>query len=326
MNQSVSNVKASQKIDRVTPNNLKEYLGIIRSNLLPIILIFITSIIITIVYVVNTVDIYKTTATLKIAKPQGSILTTSLMPEAENFTSDRYILNEIEILKSYSLRENIADALIDTIKKNIDQSSFFYLRNIATGSEQRAQTKKYISEMLSGVVSINQKRGLDIVEIEVQSPSNLEAVLIADEYANTYQKINLEFSRRELTTIREFLAQEKEKKFKELANSEASIQDYQQKGGIIFLDDQAKKVVEELSTYQAQKSATEVDLFSKQKAYSEIQNEISKVDLSIVNYIEGHINEPYISELQKKIAEIEIQKDVENTIPCEHKLKEKVEM
>ncbi len=324
MNQVPTNTKLQPRANQLPTNNLKEYFGIIRSNLLPIFLIFAASVVITIVYVVNTVDIYRTVTTLKIAKPQGSILTASLMPEAESFTSDRYISNEIEILKSYSLREIISKTLLDSMKNVENKSAYFYLINRQAGNEEKLISLKSLTETLLSITSINQKRGLDIVEIEVQSPSSIEAVLIADVYANTYQKINLEFSRRELTTIREFLGQEKEKKFKDLDNSEASIQDYQQKGGIMFLDDQAKKVVEELSTYQAEKNATEVELFSKQKAYSEIRSEIEKVDKSIVDYMEGHINEPYFSELQKKLAELEVQKDLDLSIPSDQKLKEKV--
>ncbi|MCI0472278.1 MAG: Wzz/FepE/Etk N-terminal domain-containing protein, partial [Ignavibacteria bacterium] len=273
--------------NQIPSNNLKEYMGIIRTSIFPIILIFIASVLVTVLYVTNAIDVYKTITSLKVTKPQGSILTSSLMPEAENFSSDRYISNEIEILKSYSIREKVAATLLDSFKVINDRNKFYYLTNKEPEDESKVISVKGLAMTLSGIVSINQKRGLDIVEIEVQSPSNFEAVLIANVYAETYQRINLEFSRRELTSIREFLDLEKEKRFKDLANSEAALQDYQQKGGIMFLDDQAKKVVDELSTYQAEKNATEVDLYSKQKAYSEIRSELSRVDRSVIDYIEG---------------------------------------
>jgi tyrosine-protein kinase Etk/Wzc len=310
--------------NQIPSNNLKEYMGIIRTSIFPIILIFIASVLVTVLYVTNAIDVYKTITSLKVTKPQGSILTSSLMPEAENFSSDRYISNEIEILKSYSIREKVAATLLDSFKVINDRNKFYYLTNKEPEDESKVISVKGLAMTLSGIVSINQKRGLDIVEIEVQSPSNFEAALIANVYAETYQRINLEFSRRELTSIREFLDLEKEKRFKDLANSEAALQDYQQKGGIMFLDDQAKKVVDELSTYQAEKNATEVDLYSKQKAYSEIRSELSRVDRSVIDYIEGQLNEPMFAELQKKIAELEVQRDIDTSIPSDDKLKEKV--
>lgn len=313
-----------KSINQLPTNNLKEYIGIIRNNLLPIILIFIASVLVTLVYVTNAIDVYKTITTLKITKPQGSILTTSLIPEAESFSSDRFISNEIEILKSNSIREKVAMSILDSFKVINDRNKFYYVVNKQPEVKDNVVSVNGLSVLLSNIVSINQKRGLDIVEIEVQSPSNFEAMLIANVYANTYQKISLDFSRRELTTIREFLGLEKEKRFNDLAVSEGAMQDYQQRGGILFLDDQAKKVVDELSTYQSEKNATEVLLFAKQKASSEIRNELEKVDKSVLNYIDGQMNESYFTELQKKIAEFEVQRDVETSVLTDTKLKDKI--
>lgn len=305
-------------------NNIKEYLNIVRSNLLPIILIFIASTLVTFIYISNAIDIYKTVTTLKITKPQGSILTGQLIPEAENFMGDRYISNEIEILKSYTIREKVAADLLDSFKINTDPGKYYYIINRAENSKGDPVSLTSLTNALSGIVFINQKRGLDIIEIEVQSPSNHEAKLIANVYANTYQKYSLDFSRRELTTIREFLELEKQKKIKALSNTESALQDYQQKGGIMFLDDQAKRIVDEISTYEAEKNATEVELLSRQRAYSEIMKEMGSVDRSVADYIEGQMNQPMFTELQKKIAEIEVQKQLDLAIPTDEKLKEKV--
>lgn len=324
MTNSEHGQSGKKSLNQLPTNNLKEYIGIIRNNLLPIILIFIASVLVTLVYVTNAIDVYKTITTLKITKPQGSILTTSLIPEAESFSSDRFISNEIEILKSNSIREKVAQSILDSFKVINDRNKFYYVVNKQPELKDNVVSLKGLSGLLSGIVSINQKRGLDIVEIEVQSPSNFEAMLIANVYANTYQKISLDFSRRELTTIREFLGLEKEKRFKDLASSEGAMQDYQQRGGILFLDDQAKKVVDELSTYQSEKNATEVLLFAKQKASNEIRSELAKVDKSVLDYIDGQMNESYFTELQKKIAEFEVQRDVETSVLTDLKLKEKI--
>jgi tyrosine-protein kinase Etk/Wzc len=181
-----------------------------------------------------------------------------------------------------------------------------------------------LTKDLNIIVSINQKRGLDIAEIEVQSPSNYEAQLIANVYSETYLKYSIEFARRELTTMKNFLEEEKSKKITDLNNSEVSLQDYQQEGGIIFLDDKAKTLVEQISTFEAQKNAADVDVNTKQRAYFEIKSELEKIDRSLPNYIEGQINQPYVDELQKKIAELEIQKSLEVTIPSDKKLIERV--
>lgn len=305
-------------------NNIKEYLSIIRNSILPIVLIFITSVLVTVVYVTNAIDVYKTVTSLKITKPQGSILSSALIPEVESFQNDRFISNEIEILKSRSLREMVASTLIDSFKVINDRYKFYYVVNKMPDIKDTIISIKSLTALLGRIVSINQKRGLDIVEIEAESPSRFEAMLISDIYADTYQKLSLDFSRRELRTIREFLALEKDKRFNDLTTSEGAIQDYQQRGGILFLDEQSKKIIDELSKYQSEKTAAEVMLLASQKASSEIRNELSKVDKSLLNYIDGQFNEPYFKELQKKVSELEVQRDVEISVLTDEKLKERI--
>jgi len=305
-------------------NNLKEYLNVLRSNILPILLIFSASVLVTVIYVMNAVNIYKTTTSLKIVRPQGSILSTQLIPEFQDFQTDRYISNEIEILKSYTIRGKVAATLLDSFRVNPNKSLYFYLVNRNPEVKVDVIPASSLTSILGSIVAINQKRGLDIAEIEVQSPSSYETQLIANVYAETYLKYSIDFARRELTTIKNFLEEEKSKRINDLSNSEAALQDYQQKGGIMFLDDQARKLVDQISSFEAAKNAADVDLTSKEKAYSELKNELEKIDNSIPGYIEGQLNQPYVNELQKKIAEIEIQKNLDITVSADQKLIDKV--
>lgn len=305
-------------------NNLKEYVNILRTNILPIILIFISSIIVTVLYVMNAIDVYKTTTSLKIVKPQGNILTTQIMPEFQDWQGDRYISNEIEILKSYNIREKVANALLDSFKVNPDISKYYYIVNKNPEVKAATISAPSLTRILGSITTIAQKRGLDIAEIEVQSPSNYEAKLIANEYAHVYLMYSVDFARRELTNLKNFLEEEKSKKSVDLNNSETAIQDYQQKGGILFLDDQAKKLVDQISTFEADKNSAEVDLATKQRAYEELKTELQKIDNSLPDYIEGQINSPFFVELQKKIAELETQKSLDLSIPSDENLKKKV--
>ena len=205
----------SQPVQQHHPNNLKEYLNIFSSNLLPIFVIFLSGAIITILYVINAVDIYKTTTSLKIVRPQGSILSAQLIPEFQDFQTDRYISNEIEILKSYTIREKVAEALLDSFKVHSNKKEFYYLVNRNPDIKDNIVSLQNLTNTLGLIVSINQKRGLDIAEIEVQSPSSLETQLIANVYAETYLKYSVDFARRELTTMKNFLQEEKGKKIEE---------------------------------------------------------------------------------------------------------------
>ena len=306
-----------------TKDNLSNYISILRANLLPIILITLASIIITLIYVFNAKDIYKSYSTIKINRPQGSVLSSSLIPEFQDFITDRYISNEIEVLKSYKIREKVAENMIDTFKINQDKDKFYYLFNHSDEDNNSFVSVPALTDILSSIVKIDQKRGLDVVDIVVESPSRYEAMLVANLYATVYQSFSLELSREELTTLTRYLNEEKDNKFKDLAKAELDLEDYQKNGGLILLDAQVKNLVENISQLEAQKNAANIELSSKEKEYNSLSTEIARIDPTLVDFMNGKIDESYISEVQSKIAELESKRDIEASIPQDEKLKQK---
>jgi len=304
-------------------DNFRNYLSILRANILPIILITLGSIILTVIYVLYAKDIYKSTATIKINRPQGSVLSSSLIPEFQDFITDRYISNEIEVLKSSKIRESVAGNLLDTFKSNQDYEKFFYIFNHNGNDQSSLVSVSALADILSTIVKIDQKRGLDIVDIVVESPAKYEAMLIANLYSKVYQTFSLDLSREELTNLTRYLQEEKENKFKELSKTENDIQIYQQNGGLILLDAQVKNLVDNISQLEAQKNAASIELNSKQKEYQSLSEEILKSDPTLINYLKGKVDELYINEVQSKIAELESKRDIEASIPTDEVLIEK---
>lgn len=312
-------LKKEKEID-----NLHLFLNIVKSNWILILIVFIISAVITGLYVFRAKDIYKSSTSLLIQKPQGSLLTSNMIPGFSDYASDRSISNEIEILKSQTIRSLTASALIDSFKNSDSKSDFYYLfnRNKKVNSEHILQDE--LIELLGSIVSISQKRGLDIISIDVDSPSRTEARLIANVYASAYLNYNLEFSRKGVKSVGDYLFEIKNKKLNDLNNSEAALQDFQQRGGIVFLDDQAKSIVEQIATLEAQKNASEVELITSRRTYEALKSELEKLDPQLITYVESQISQSYVEEIQKTIAKVEAERDIELTIPKDPKLIEKV--
>lgn len=302
-------------------DNFINYISILRANLLPIAVITLLFIAITVIYVLNAKDFYKSTTTIKINRPQGSILSSSLIPEFQDFITDRYISNEIEVLKSYKIRETVAENLIDTFKAGRNNENFYYIFNHNVKEADSIVSVAVLTDILSSIVKIDQKRGLDVVDIVAESPSRYEAMLIANLYASVYQKFSLELSREELTTLTRYLNEEKENKFKDLSKAEIELEDYQKKGGLILLDAQVKNLVENISQLEAQKNAANIELSTKEKEYNSLSSEIERIDPTLVDYMNGKIDESYIEEIQSKIAELETKRDIEASIPQDESLR-----
>ena len=294
-------------------NSLKDYLNLIRNNLLPVILITITSLTVAIIYAVNAQDIYSSVTSLKISKPSGNILESPLMPEFQDFGSDRFIANELEILKSYSIRSRVAESIIQTFHETNKPDSFYLVLDKEFNFEEQPKKilpQESIAKLFASRVTIDQKRGLDIVEITVESPSPYEAALIANTYAQEYKELNLDVSRNQLTNVKEFLSLQRKEKMEQLNEAEDILKNYQQKGGIIALDAQATNLIQQLSQFEAKKNAADIELSVSNRVLSEYKNELEKQSPRMAEYLESMSNEAYFTALQEQIARLQVNKDL----------------
>ena len=293
-------------------HTLRDYINLVRLNFIPIFLISLTGLLVSLIYAINAPDIYKSTTVLKLSKPSGSILSGSLMPEFQDFGSDRFIANEMEILKSYHLRESVAQSLIDSFKTSDDKKKFALIidetMSTKTGS-LRLKTSEDIAVMLKSKVSIDQKRGLDILEISVESPSAMEAAIIANSYASAYKEINLSYNRQQLTVIKNFLAQQRDEKLSQVGAVEETMKNFQEQRGIVQLPEQAKVLIEQSSDFQAKMNAARIDLTMSEKTLNNYKEELKKRDPNLTDYIENLATEPYIKKLQEQIGDQKIQRD-----------------
>ncbi|MBZ0200276.1 MAG: hypothetical protein K8H86_10435, partial [Ignavibacteriaceae bacterium] len=235
------------------------------------------------------------------------------MPEFQDFGSDRFIANEIEILKSYSIRYRVAESIIKNFKEVNSPDSFYLVISQGSNFEEKPKeilTQESIAILLEKKVLVEQKRGLDIVEITVDSPSPYEVALIANTYAQEYKKLNLDVSRNQLTNVKEFLSTQRKEKLQQLNEAEDILRNYQQKGGIIALDAQANNLIQQLSQFEANKNAADIDLAVSNKVLSEYKSELAKQSPQMAEYLESMSNEAYFTALQEQLAKLKVNKDL----------------
>jgi len=292
---------------------LAHYYNIVIDNLFPFILISVVAIVVAVVYAISSINIYKSTTVLKISKPSGNILNSPLMPEFQDFGSDRFIANEIEVLKSYKVRDIAAQSLIDSFKSVNQLDSFKVLVRSAsklTNDKPKLLDADQIAALLATKVTIEQKRGLDIVEISSESPSPYEASLICNLYAQAYKTLNLEFNRNQLTLVKDFLIQQKDEKQHELNNSEEILKTFQERGGIIALDEQARELITQLSKFEADLNLAKMELSISQKTLKQYKEELRKQDPQLTAYLENVSSEEYLKTLQTELARLDFNRDV----------------
>jgi tyrosine-protein kinase Etk/Wzc len=269
--------------------------------------------IVAIIYATRAIDIYKSTAAIKISRPQGgSVLTSPLLPEFQEWGNDRFIANEIEIMRSFTAREMVAVTLIDSFFRDKNKSRYFVLKDKNESDDESGDNIKSAEDLAATLsdVSIDQKRGLDIIEISALSPSSFEATLIANVYAQQYKNLNLEQNRNQLTLVTNFLDEQRKEKYDELNAAEETLRDFQEKGGLIALDERASTLISVLAQFEAQKSATQVDLMASNKVLENLRKELQAQNPRMADYLTSLTSQKYITAIQEEIAKLEVNKQV----------------
>ena len=310
MNNNINNNGGGFEVEET--NSLKDYFNLIKLNLIPILLITFTGLTVAIIFALIAKDIYTASTALKIQKPSGGgIMDAPLLPEFSDFGNDRFIANELEILKSYRLRTIVANSLIDSFNVINEPDSFYniYDRKNIDEDPYKLKTVDDLVEMLEKT-KIEQKRGLDIATISYESHSAFEARLISNTYAVAYEQLSMKYTRQQLTIVVKFLNKQRKSKYASLLLVEQKIEKFQEKGGIIALNEQARALIDMLSTFESQRDATEIEMITAEKNIEAYKKEINRKNPTITKYIESYAAEPRMKALQEDIARLEMRRDL----------------
>lgn len=302
----------------------RDYLNIVLLNIVPITIILLISAVISIYHANSLKDIYRSTTKLKIDDPKGSILTRDILDVQEQ-RPETFILTQIELLKSYYIRDLVAEALTDSLKNYKDETNFSVLIHNIPEQPPRIATKDEIRRILAGVVKFEQPvKKVNMVEISCSNPDFNEAKLITTTYSNAFVEYSKVIGRLDITAVKNYLADEKQKKFNELLNSESSLQDFQKRTGLISLEAQASQIVNTISTYDAAKNNNEIEIRAVKSSLNILNQELNKIDPEFTKYIENQFNTSYVEGLTKKISELEVNRDLELSLLKDDDSKQKV--
>ena len=295
--------------------SIKDYINIVRTHLIKVILIIVFVLTLSIVYAVTAKDIFKATTILKITPPEGNILEAPLMGDfgMASSTADRFIANEIETMQNISIREQVAQKIVESFKVIDDKENFSLIIDKDEYFEEgdySVKSAKSIAYMLESKVTINQKEGLDFIEITSESPSPYEAKLIVDTYAKVYGNFNLLDNRKQVSAVKDFLKIQKDEKYNELLQIEDQYKEYQTKGKALVLDEQATSLISTISELESRRNSVAIEMSISKEALDQYTAELEKKDLSVSKYLESKAGEPYLELLQRQIAELEANRDL----------------
>jgi tyrosine-protein kinase Etk/Wzc len=220
------------------------------------------------------------------------------------------IINELETLKSYSLADGVARALVAQARLDDEaRTPIEIIQPEEDGAGQPAPPPGTIIERLKRSVEFSPVRESDIIRITARSANPIEAALVANTYARVYSERNLAQSRVKSRAVREFLQTQLQTRHSVLDSTERALQGYMQVSGMVSLDMEADKVVKQLSDLEAARDGLEVEITSGQKTLASYKQELANQEPHVARAI-GESNDAYIRLLQDQLARLEVQRDV----------------
>lgn len=305
--------------------NIKEIFQILLKGKWVILLCFVIVTAFTIWYTFNQTPIYEASTQILIgAAGSKTAAIFDVMTPLGN--SQMEINNEVEILKSRSLAENTIAHLMENypidslylLGKGDDEkveSIYNRVKNwvLLLGNKDleekewistRADTIRALAYELQKVITITPERNTQTIRISIKSPDPKEAALIANTFAYEYYKQDLERSRGAMSEVKSFIQEQLEQVEERLRTSEDSLRAFQQREGVVNLDEASKNLLDQLSEFESLYYSAMAELQINEQQLKYLTQELDIKEKELLNNFIQTAN-PLILELQAKIAKLE---------------------
>jgi capsular exopolysaccharide synthesis family protein len=324
MNDTDIKIKSNNDFNLGSEYDLIEIWRIIRSFRRSIALIFIFILGITIYVTLTTQPIFQATTVIMI-KENGSDAGSMIFDFGMNGSEQR-LQNEIEILNSYYLHDQVIQSLVEDgsaeelalfgtryIRKRYRLFDYF-LRWIGMGADNLIDIENFdygrriaIVEALRKTSSIYKVREADVLKISVTSSDSSDAVFLANRIATSYQNLDLAGGQGELHFVLAFLDSQITKYKTRLAITENELRQYQSDFKIYALDGSAELLLHDLTTYEGIYFTNIAELEVSRERVNYLKSQLLDSEKALMEEI-TNTNNPMIVALRTKIAELEAQK------------------
>ncbi len=223
----------------------------------------------------------------------------------------RNITNEMEILKSRNLARDVALLLME--QPYLDEDSAQIIPILANFDDQgnfiSLASTEVITRRLQGAVSFSQVPNADIIEASAKSTNPQEAAIIANAFVQTYHQRNFQGSRAHSRQVREFLESQLRTRENALQEAEEHLQRYQERHGVVIVDAESRRVINQVAQLEAQKEELQVQIDARNNTLQSLKNQLAEHEPDVARGLTSS-DMAYIRRIQEDMAELEYQRDL----------------
>jgi capsular exopolysaccharide synthesis family protein len=240
--------------------------------------------------------------------------------------SKQQLKNEIEILKSYNLHDQVVQSLIEDdnahemalfgtkyVQRRYRLSEYFYEwvrkgnKIVVAPEDLDFNQRILIVEKSRNSTQISNIRDADVLKIGVTSTDSSEAVFLANRISTAYRNLDLAGGQGELHFVLTFLDSQIVKYENRLKVVEDELKRFQSDFQIYSLDGSAALLLKDLTYYENIYYTNIAELEVAQSRVNYLKSQLSDSEKALMEQI-TNTNNPMIVAMRGKIAELEAQK------------------
>jgi len=269
-----------------------------------ILTVFVASLLISIFIAYSQPDVYESTTTLILRNPSSSASV------IVSFTTDKDAEdrgNEIQILKSRTLSEEVAYELVQAVYQNPNTRADT-LEIIKDENGNIAPIDVIATRVRNGV-DVKLAKGSTFMEVSFRAKNPSEAALVSRTIVKVYEDRKKKSASKAATALRVFLQEQLEQKRGKLLDSEERLQRYMEEQRVVAIGEESNRMIERYSDALAKVDEAEVMLNALTASLNAYKQEMTSLEPKLANAAVQASTENYTKLFQQIIAQKQVERD-----------------
>jgi tyrosine-protein kinase Etk/Wzc len=249
-------------------------------------------------------DIYESTTTLILRNPSS---TASVIVSFSTDKEDQDRGNEVQILKSRTLGEEVAYELVQAVYQN-PATRLDTLEIIKDANGGIAPIDVIAARVRSGV-DVKLAKGSTFMEVSFRAKSPFEAALVSRTIVKAYEERKKKSASKAATALRMFLQDQLEQKRAKLQDSEERLQRYMEEQRVVAIGEESNRMIARYSDALAKVDEAEVMLNALTASLNAYKQEMTSLEPKLANAAVQASTENYTKLFQQVIAQKQVERD-----------------
>jgi len=259
----------------------------------------------------NQIPIYSSSGTIFITESDnrysysGSDLS-SLLTTTYGIGAGSTIANELQIIKSRTLSEDLADSILS--KTFTPSGKKYPVLWRAYPEDSTTTARDTIATRIRETITAERiDQQTDIVRIGFESPLPEETAFIANLTMDTYSRLSTAQNRRMAGDALGFLRGERNSIEQQLEETENELRAFMDESNLLAVDSQTEQLIQNISTLETKKQEIQVQLVATSSALETYENQLNEIRPGLADRISESLG-PQLTNYQFALAELETER------------------